>query len=195
MSYFAKFEKLGGAIFRFDTRIYLTNDALDSGAGKCIAAVVGKNPGSASSTSFGVLSPLELFGDNMLPSVRNRFVEAYRRASKPVPLGAFVRIWNLFYLCDANLQNAIRSYESFLSPPACSSEGDDPPLVWFAWGGSHPTLDNLKKRFRDRSYPRSFFYDKKKERIVDRVPQAGDFPKHLQGLPEEPIVEFLSKNL
>jgi hypothetical protein len=47
-------------------------------SGKCVGAIVGKNPGSAKPTQLGVWGPLNLDGDKMLPSVRNRFVAAYK---------------------------------------------------------------------------------------------------------------------
>ena len=131
----------------------------------------------------------------MLPSVRNRFISAYQRASKPIPQGAFVRVWNQFYLCDPKLSSAIRSYSALASPLSCGTEKATPPIVWFAWGGAQTTLDGMKKRFYGISPEHPFFYDKNTKAVTPATPQPTDFPKHPQGLLEEPIVHYLAKIL
>src|SRR5687768_2305947 len=103
MSYFANFQRCGGALFRLDTRIYLNDHDAPSKHDVRIAAVVAKNPGSAKPRALGRLAPLTLAGDKMLPSVRNRFRAAYSTAKKVSPQGAYVQVWNLFYLCTPNL--------------------------------------------------------------------------------------------
>jgi hypothetical protein len=116
MPYFATFQRHGDSVFRLDTRIYLANSITPSTGDVCVAGIIGKNPGSASPVTVGNLAPLLSSGDTMLPSMRNRFISAYARASKEIPPGAFVRVWNLFYLCDAKLASAIRRHEALSSP-------------------------------------------------------------------------------
>lgn len=48
--YWAKFEKLGNSIFRYDTIIYLNQVNSPGNNDKCIGAIVGKKPGSARHT-------------------------------------------------------------------------------------------------------------------------------------------------
>ena len=91
MTYFARFESVADHIFRFDTRIYLGKHNADED-GECVGAIVGKNPGSAKPTQLGVLAPLKLDGDKMLPSVRNRFIAAYQNAGKPIPNNVFIQV-------------------------------------------------------------------------------------------------------
>ena len=107
MSYYAQFDLRSNAVFRFDTRIYLNGNPSSRADGICVAAIVGKNPGAASSNTTGVWESLNLTGDKMLPSVRNRFVEAYKRGGKAMPENAFIQVWNLFYLCDKKLSTAV----------------------------------------------------------------------------------------
>lgn len=192
MSYFARFENVSGSVFRFDTRIYLHKGVTPSANDPCIAAIVGKNPGSARSSSRGFFGPLVLAGDKMLPSVRNRFLDAFGLAGKPIPTGAFIRVWNLFYLCDADLNAALAALKTVASPRACSSEGTPPPIVWFAWGGDDPALNDFKRRYATLSIRQPFFYDWGSKRVVSAIPTTTDFAKHPQGLPGAPIVSHLA---
>lgn len=197
MSYYAQFSSLSGATFRFDTRIYLNGNPTSHTDRKCVAAIVGKNPGSASSATIGTWGSLNLSGDKMLPYVRNRFVEAYALAGKTVPANAFVRVWNLFYLCDKVLGSAIRVVGKMDSPRSCPSEKPTPPIIWFAWGGDDSRLNEHKKRFLHRleQPDHVFFYDYKSEKIAARIPELTSAVKHPQGLPAQPIVEHLANIL
>ena len=192
MEYVAKFEKIDGVLCRFDTRIYL-GYYHQSEHSICVGAIVGKNPGSASPSQLGLLAPLELRGDKMLPTVGNRFRAAYELANKSVPLNAFVRVWNLFYVCDKDLHRAAEQASRLGSPPICSSEQDAVPLVWFGWGGDDATLNPFKQRFIKQGYPLAFFYDHREGKVVDHAPAQADFAKHTQGMPEAPITNYLSR--
>lgn len=92
---FACFRTHEGHQFRLDTRVYL-RDAGPGVADHCVAAVVGKNSGSANGKKFDCLAPISLDGDKLLPFVRYRFQNAYGRAGMDIPAGAYVRVWNLF---------------------------------------------------------------------------------------------------
>ena len=157
-------------------------------------AIIGKNPGSAKANRFGVWAPLQLDRDTMLPTVRNTFRAAYSKARKQIPSGAYVQVWNLFYLCDPNLAAAIKTIGTVPSPSLCRSEKTKPSIVWFAWGGSDSVLDPMKVRFESSSFASPFFYDHKKV-IQSRVPTPDDFPKHTQGLPMSHVIEFLGPKL
>ncbi|HNQ74926.1 MAG TPA: hypothetical protein PKN95_15170 [Verrucomicrobiota bacterium] len=194
MEYVAKFEKIDGVVCRFDTRIYL-GSFHRSERSICVGAIVGKNPGSASPAQLGVLTQLELRGDKMLPTVGNRFRTAYELADKPVPRNAFVRVWNLFYVCDKDLRQAAERASQLGSPPVCSSEQDTVPLVWFGWGGDDAKLNLFKQRFIKRAYPVAFFYDHRVRKVVGHAPTQTDFAKHTQGMPEAPITGHLSRLL
>jgi hypothetical protein len=197
--YFAQLHYHHGARFRMDTRIYLERCNAPASTDPCVGAIIAKNPGSAVPVGNGNLTALPLNGDTMLPSVRNRFLQAYALSGKPIPEAAFVRVWNLFYLCDPNLGTAIKSHNTILAlspPPLCPSESLPPPsIVWFAWGDTHTHLDPLKARFQQLQLPRAFFFDKHQGKVVSRIPQNDDFAKHPQGLSASPIVEFLKHHL
>ncbi len=192
MTYYALFDRCERQVFRIDTRIYLAELPRDRNDGECVAAVIGKNPGSATWTRLGDWCTLELEGDKMLPYIRGRFIEAYRRAQKPIPKNAYVRVWNLFYLCNENLAAACSSFADIESPLICDSETHRPPITWFVWGGSDDRLNGLKQRFQNRKFRNSFFFDKRKKRIIAGVPDSSDFAKHTQGLPKDPIERHLA---
>jgi len=190
MAYYARFEPVAGHVFRFDTRIYLgKHDANEDG--ECVGAIVGKNPGSAKPTQLGVLAPLNLDGDKMLPSVRNRFVAAYQNAGKSIPTNAFVQVWNLFYLCNPDLGAACSEISSLVNPPPCPSESKKPTIIWFAWGGNDGYLNSFKQRFLS-DQKSGFYYNHQSGMIISRAPSVTDFAKHPQGMPAMPIVNHLA---
>jgi len=74
VSYFwAKFEKVDGQIFRYDTRLYIHSIKSPCNEDNCIGAIVGKNPGSAKANNENncSLQEINLDGDKLLPTVRN----------------------------------------------------------------------------------------------------------------------------
>ena len=196
MSYYAQFVPHGGAIFRMDTRIYLSGSPASQDDGKRVAAIIGKNPGAALTGANGGWGELKLAGDNMLPSVRNRFIEAYQLAGKQIPKLAFVQVWNLFYLCNKDLVSAVNSIDQITSAPRCRREedGHTPPIVWFAWGGDNPHLNKYKERFlkTDTRLGHVFFYDYNQKMIRTQFPEAVSHVKHPQGLPRQPVVKHLA---
>jgi len=124
--YLARFEEIDGELFRFDTRIYL--NAYDPSINSnCVGAIVGKNPGSAIPKTLNELVPLELNGDRMLPTVKNRFTDGYEMAKKQIPLNSFVRVWNLFYICDPDLGSACQKAANYKKLPTCNTENEGAP--------------------------------------------------------------------
>lgn len=195
MPYFARFEQHNGAMFRFDTRIYLREGDGPGPQDTRIGAIIGKNPGAARHTVLGSLAPLSVGADKLLPTVKRCFTKAYAQAGKPIPAGAFVRVWNLFYLCGPDLAVAIAAAQRFPQLPQCASESDTPPIVWFAWGADHPFLATLKPRFRTTAIASGFFFDQRTGCIAARIPQSNDFARHTQGMNEAPVVAFLVEAL
>ncbi|MCF8036928.1 MAG: hypothetical protein K9K62_08665 [Desulfobacteraceae bacterium] len=194
MEYVAQFKKYDRHLLRFDTRIYL--DSFNPNAESvCVGAIVGKNPGSAVPVELDRLAPLELNGDKVLPSVGNRFVEGYALAGKAIPSNAYVRVWNLFYVCSKNIEEAIEIASTLNPLPVCPSEEEAPPIVWFVWGGSDESLDHFKLRFIQRKFRSAFYYDHHSGHIIDHVPSEIDFAKHTQGMPAAPVYTHLAKLL
>jgi len=194
VSFVAKFEVIDGHLFRFDTRIYL-GQYNPKAKSKCIGAIIGKNPGSAKPKNLGVLEPLNLDGDKMLPFVKNRFDSAYKNIGKSPSENVFIRVWNLFYLCNANLEEAKQVFSSFESPPFCATETEKAPVVWFGWGGNDKFLNPFKERFVSRKHNNPFFYDNKFHKIQKFVPSVIDSAKHTQGLPKLPVEQHLAEVL
>jgi hypothetical protein len=181
-----------------ETRIYLDEmperPSIEGGA--CIAAVVGKNPGSARPRRLDEWALLDLGDDKMLPNVRNRFRSGYQLAGKAIPDGAFVRVWNLFYLCNADLDAALDSLNHIGSKaPKCSSEAGLHQIAWFIWGGSDPRTNGFKARFRELNIGRSFFFDNVSKAIIERVPSELESARHTQGMRVKAIDEYLASIL
>lgn len=181
-----------------DTKIYLNGSPSSQGDGQCVAAIVGKNPGSASA---GVVSAGwgSLVEDNTLRYIGNRFRNAYQIVKRPIPELAYLQVWNLFYLCGKDLDLAIKSFNSLPktpAPPFCTSEtaAHVPPIIWFAWGGHDSRLNDFKARFLSRlPLPKhKFFYDNSKKIVVASVPTASCPARHPQGLPAASVEKHLS---
>ena len=191
MEYVAKFEYIDGILCRFDTRIYLNSHIGDSDS-VCVGAIIGKNPGSAKPITTGELSRLELSGDRMLPFVGNRFAEAFTIANKQPPKNAFIRVWNLFYVCNKNLYEAANISLQMTNQPICESELEITPFTWFGWGPSSSFLNPFKDRFLSRRLQRAFYYDHASATVIGQAPTECSAAKHTQGMPKVPIEQYLS---
>lgn len=194
MEYLARFEEIDGVLFRFDTRIYLHGYDPEKNS-NCVGAIVGKNPGSAIPNALNELVPLELNGDKMLPTVRNRFIDGYKLANKEISLNSFVRVWNLFYICDPDLDSACQKAASYKELPICITENDGAPIVWYGWGGNDQRLNLFKERFIAKAWPQQFFYDHNNSCVNTHPPTIESFAKHTQGMPSKPVNEHLANVL
>ena len=199
MKYLARFEEQGSVLFRFDTRIYLNSYDSENDS-NCVGAIIGKNPGSAKPRELNELAEFDLNGDNMLPTVRRRFVDGYGLTKKQIPPNSFVRVWNLFYICDPNLISACQKATEYGQLPNCPTESEYSPIVWYAWGGGNKgryqqQLNLYKERFVAMSSPQQFYYDTKNQHIVTSAPSIESFARHTQGMPREPVNEHLAKIL
>lgn len=191
MHFVARFQQHEHQLFRLDTRIYLQDCSSPEEDDPCVAAIVAKNPGSATPVELDQLTELALDGDKLLPTVRKRFVEAYDEADVSIPHQAFVRVWNLFYLCHPRLRDAITAFEAVSNPLWCHTEHAVPPIVWFAWGPPRRQLDAFKQRFASRQYIHTFYYDMDDEAVVTEPPPIEARVKHTQGMPRDPVHEHL----
>jgi hypothetical protein len=192
-SFFAHFKTVDKVWIRHQTRIYLGDFLGSRPAGVCVGAIVGKNPGAARSSASG-WGPLELAGDKMLPNVRNIFLKAYACAGKSPPLDAYVQVLNLFYICGQDLKLALSSLAQQANPHPDPAESLSYPFIWYAWGGELKPLNPLKDRFLiDHQKALSFFYSLKEKRVITRQPDPSELAKHPQGLPHEPMVNYLAK--
>lgn len=194
MEFLARFRMVDGHLFRFDTRIYLGTYSQDSDS-KCVGAIIGKNPGSAAPLELDRLLPLALNGDKMLPTVGNRFLDGYRLAKRRVPENAYIRVWNLFYVCEKDLGRALEIAKEFNTLPECPTEQESAPITWFGWGGPDVTLGSFKDRFLRRQFRHAFHYDHRLGRVLDETPSNLAFAKHTQGMPAAPVATHLAKTL
>jgi hypothetical protein len=193
MAFFAEFRMHEGHQSRFDTRIYLREFDEPGPSDICVAAIIGKNPGSANPMRFNQLARLSLDGDKLLPYVRNRFVAGYALAGTPIPQGAFVRVWNLLYICDPKLSRAIKSFGTIQQPLICETERVIPRIVWFAWGPPNSKLRGFMSRFIERGIDNSFYFDITQQKVVSGKPLPTSKVKHTQGLPADPIEKYLAR--
>jgi len=182
--YYACFTQVDDWRFRLDTRIYLdeAQEQRSKDEGACVASVVCINPGSALEIELDRWTRLDRGKDLTLPTIRKRFVNAFRLAVKDPPEGAFVRVLNLFYLCDPVLEDAVETIRRIGSrKKVCSSEGDFHKIVWFAWGADEKyfaKLGEFKARFQDANAAHSFFFDNRRKEIRVGIPSKADFAKH-----------------
>ena len=98
-------------------------------------------------TKFDRLAPIALAGDKLLLYVLNRFQTAYYRAGVDIPCGAFIRVWNLFYLCNKSLRAAVKAHVVVRRAVICQSESEVPLIFWFAWGPPAKWHNGLRTRF------------------------------------------------
>ena len=124
--------------------------------------------------------------------MRNRFLAAYERSGSQVPHGAYIRVWNLLYICNPNLRAAIAAFNTVRKPLICDSERTVPRNVWFACGPPNPQLRPFTSRFIERDVECPFYYDIDTMRLVTSKPTQTSKVKHTQGL-AEPIEKHVSR--
>jgi len=192
-NYWAEFKQIGEDIFRFDTRIYLEPiDAIENND-RCIGAVVGKNPGSAQSSSIGNGIQRILLGkDKLLPNVLSIVKKSYEMAKETPPVRGYIQVLNLFYLCDPDLEQAILKFKQCKSPEYCPTEKRHFPWVWYVWGGSNIELNPYKRRLDALDTTSHFFYDNKEMGITLTKPPEKVLARHTQGLAHDFVVPDIS---
>ncbi len=191
--YWAVFRRRGDALLRLDTRIYLRPVRVPADADRCLGCIVGKNPGSArpAARSRNHVA-MELDGDRFLPNVRAIVTKAYHRFGRPLPDTAYVRVLNLFYLCDRELSRALRRYAMINGELFCPGEDAAYPWVWYAWGGDDPRLNRFKERLAQLQARHHFYFDGKSRRVMSGPPQTSSHARHTQGLSHQPLVSHLA---
>ena len=192
--YWARFEKIESGIFRFDTRIYPEAIAELSQSDKCIGAIVGKNPGSAkgSAPTISTLQPIELNHDSLLPNVRSVMRKANETADKTIPPRSYVRVLNLYYLCEPKLNFAITAMDHYSKDHPCPSENERYSWVWYMWGGKDEKLSKHKTRFARLKAGRHFFYDNHAKDMRSYAPSKQCFARHIQGLKHDLVVPYIA---
>lgn len=127
----------------------------------------------------------DLTNDNLIPG-------PYAAAGKRPPDRGFIRVWNLFYLCNPSLPVAIRRISEHATPLWCASEGSSVPIVWFGWGGPQSKLDIFKTRFSGVKAQHVFHYDQRIGKVIPSFPGVSGFAKHTQGLKRHPVIKHLA---
>lgn len=138
-----------GTQLRFDTKLWF-NPPTNPDAGICIGAVVGLNPGSSSPLP-GKAGYTEV--DPTMGRVLTAFADAYEELGRKIPENAYVRMWNLCYVREADSDqflSAVSNAEernALTSPSALDpTEGENVPCMWFAWTASTPRELALRSR-------------------------------------------------
>lgn len=159
----ANFEKRDGRLFRYDTKLWFEKPTR-GGKGVCVGAVVGLNPGSAEPGAEKGSATV----DPTMHAILAAFELAAHNLGAKLPKGAFVRMWNLLYVCDSDEGSAVRTWlehpefvaGDFLDP----TEKETAPFVWLAWTASTPV--GLAVRALSRHEPFCWLGQ-------DRKPHAG----------------------
>ncbi len=194
VNYWAKFENIENNVYRFDTRVYLKEINNPSNNDICLGAIVGKNPGSARGVINNKLVQIDMQGDKLLPTVRNIFKKAYVKSGKEIPDNSYIQVLNLFYLCDADLNNAIKKYENTTSK-IDECENYIFPFIWYVWRCDNSKLSIMKDRFNKINSNKHFYFDPETTSIKENIPSSIDFAKHTQGLKQEKVIDYISELL
>jgi hypothetical protein len=192
MSYYAHFERHEGHLFRLDTHVYLNGVPSDPSAGVCVGGFVGINPGSAKAAKEPGWHQLEQGRDQVLPRIYKRFRAAYDLAHIEVPVLAYVRVWNLFYLREPDCDQAIRTIRSLKETHPCDSEKWGAPIIWFGWGAPIQKLNDFKGRFLNIPCQHAFFCRARTGDVVDRIPKSNELAYHPLFLKAAPVVAHLA---
>lgn len=193
-NYWAQFKLVNNHLFRFDTRVYLSDVASCSYDDPIVGAIVAKNPGSSrpSDPTSANLQVVSLNGGRLLPTVRGVVAKSYLRARKTWPSRAYIQVFNLFYLCDMQAKRALRA-QLLLTHLKCKNESKSTPWLWYAWGRMGNKVPDLAARFADLQSANRFYFDKETCEMHFGHPSDDAFPKHPQGCRQDPIVEHISK--
>ncbi|WP_127023552.1 hypothetical protein [Flagellimonas beolgyonensis] len=187
--YWAKFKNIDNQLYRFDTRIYLQNvdEVLESDI--CIGAIVGKNPGSAIPIDMNKerFSEITLNNDKLLPTIRNLLLKSCNQTTGRI----YIQVLNLFYLCNPDLNEAIKNLENNMNPETCYSEKNKFPWIWFVWGGHHEKLSIHKSRFKTVKSNRFFYLNNKTKKIEEGFPSDWVCARHTQGLKHDLVLPYL----
>lgn len=191
----ASFEQVGSDTFRYDTRVYLDPIGAPSQQDVCIGAVVGKNPGSARPlyASKSGLQPIDLGGDKLIPNVRSIVRKAYVLAAKTPPANAYIQILNLFYLCNPDLEMAIKRIKIHSTAKVCPSETNIFPWIWYVWGSHSDDLSLFKGRFATLMSNTHFFVNTASGLVVHSRATEDSSARHTQGLSHDLIVPALRR--
>lgn len=193
--YWAKFKRHeSGRIFRFETRVYLSDIPKCTSTDPVIGAVIAKNPGSAQPSAGAprTIQPIQLANDRLLPTVRSIVRKAYRGAKTDAPQRGYIQVLNLFYLCDNDFKHAIREISRIDNPPIDPAESKRFPWVFYLWGDYTHNKAQFIQRFTDLDARHHFYFDKNDTIVVPGVPVEKSFAKHTQGLNQKPIIEHMA---
>ncbi|MEM9396852.1 MAG: hypothetical protein AAF991_05185 [Pseudomonadota bacterium] len=127
-----------------------------------------------------------------MPTVRSTVAVAYEKSGRSVASRSFLRVLNLFYVCDNDLRSAKTLLNSSRRNPVCEWEDSPYPWVWFAWGGPDRVLDGLKKRFVAMDTKQPFFYCGERKEVISRAPELGEKARHTQGMPTAEVIAYLA---
>jgi hypothetical protein len=195
--YWAKFEWINNDLHRFDTRIYLNPISYPSENDICLGAVVGKNPGSAKpfDNNCSSFQKIKLGNDQLLPNIKSIINRAYQTAEKPIPKNTYVQILNLFYICEKDLNQAIRKIKADPDPIFCGREQKKFPFLWYVWGGENQELNFYKLRILDINSDQHFYLNTNTNKVIKAAPRLIASARHTQGMRHDLIVPFISKIL
>lgn len=194
--YWATFKRNNDNFYRYDTRIYFEPINQIEYNDICIGAVVGKNPGSALPVNLieNVPCEINLSNDKLLPTLKNIFA----KANPSLGGRQYVQVLNLFYLCNPNLNDAIRDYKKNNDGPfkiSCHSENKNFKWLWFLWGGKNNQLTDMKSRFREVKTEKYFFLNNADKKIHEEFPDNNICAKHTQGMSHDLVIPYLKEIL
>ena len=191
----ANFKEMEGKLFRFDTKLWFDRPPR-GGEGVCVGAVMGLNPGSsqpAKEKGFVTVDPT-------MGNILAAFERAAENLGRSLPVGAFVRMWNLLYVCDSEEGSAISLWMENPHWTSASyldkTEKEKAPFLWLAWTAATPVT--LAVRAMSRKEPVCWLgMDRKphygKMELTDiRHPSRKSVEEHADDV--HPVVIYLALN-
>lgn len=127
-----------------------------------------------------------------MPNIKSILDKGYQRAKKPNPKNSYVQMLNLFYICDRNLNQAIKKIGVHPNPIICGTEAKNFPFLWYVWGGDNKKLNFYKSRILNIKSDKHFYLDTNTNKVISVAPRLSDSARHTQGMKHNLIVPFIS---
>jgi hypothetical protein len=201
--YYAKFRKRENVLTRELTRIYFKPvDPVESD-NECIGVVIAKNPGAAIYKQLNVWTEINLDNDNMLPILFNTFNETISKINYQPPKNAYIRILNLFPVCNVDVDIAYKDLLKISDNIIIEDAESDLKVsrfIFIAWG-NEPYLDPFRTKWIEILKPyseKSFYFsyetnERYKYYPEDGVPLCGMNVKHPILLTKNLIIDKILK--
>lgn len=203
--YYAKFKSTNGILTREMTRIYFNPVTPSEKDENCIGVVIAKNPGAAKPTELDIWTKLNLSNDKMLQFIYDAFNKAFTISNYELPNNAYIRILNLFPVCNVDVDTAYKDWQKI--DTTITNENADSNLrasrfIYIGWG-NEPYLDKFRtnwieilNRYSTKCFYISYKTDDRYNTFYKKgVPQLKMNVKHPSFMGKQLLIDSIRKNL